>query len=150
MNNLSLTNELDKLEEGRILNLEFDILYHSINLKIKVYQSEEKFEIFNIIFSNVSSFYFVSDIGKERFNMWEPDPGDTKELDSIGYYKSGIGSIKVTAHKGMKGENWANYWYSSANFALELLIGALFIEARSITINDKTYEVGYPQDEGGL
>ena len=47
-------------------------------------------------------------------------------------------------------KDWANYWYSSANFALELIHRALFIEARSITINDKTYEVGYPLDEGGL
>ncbi len=147
MNNLSLRNELNKLEEGRILNLAFDILYHSINLKVKVYQLEEKFETFNVIFSHVSSFYFVNDIGEERFNMWEPDPDDTKELTSIGYYKSGIGNIKVIAHKGIEGENWANYWYSSANFALDLLVGVLFIEARSITINDKTYEVGYPTGE---
>ena len=52
--------------------------------------------------------------------------------------------------EGDEDAGWASQWYSSANFALELDPSALFIEARSITINDKTYEVGYPQDEGGL
>ena len=61
MNNLNLTNELNKLWEGRILNLEFDILHHKIKFKIKVYRPgtrDEQFDIYNVVFSRVSSFYF--------------------------------------------------------------------------------------------
>ncbi len=153
MNNLNLTNELNKLWEGRILNLEFDILHHKIKFKIKVYRPgtrDEQFDIYNVVFSGVSSFYFLQNTDEDRFRTYDPDPGDTTELTTIGYYKDGIGKIKIVTREGDEDAGWASQWYSSANFALELDPSALFIEARSITINDKTYEVGYPLDEGGL
>lgn len=95
--NISLNEALKSLDEGKIEKLEFDILNHTISCLVKVFQSDEDFEIFNLVFYKVSSFYFVHDIGSKRFNLLEPESDDYKELTSMSWYRKGIGAIKVIA-----------------------------------------------------
>ncbi|MED0706066.1 hypothetical protein [Aneurinibacillus aneurinilyticus] len=53
---------------------------------------------------------------------------------------NGIGTISIKSSS----KSWINQYFSSANFALELWNSMLLIKARSITINDYEFEVGYP------
>ncbi len=144
--NLTLNETLAQLEEGRIQKLEFDILQHTIAFVVKVYKSDDDFEFVNVIFSKVSTFYFVNDTGKRRFEIYDPDPEDRYELTSISWYKEGIGTIKVIASASTNNVTWLNYWSSSANFDIELGAAALFIEAQIVSINGKVFEVGRPLD----
>ncbi len=133
-----LEEQLNNLEYGKIDNLNFDILRHSIVLDFKIYVSTNNFEIFKLAFLNVSSFYFVEDSGSDRFKLRIPDPGDYEEFTSISYYRNGIGKISIQSSDDFL------TWYSSANFAIEIWNSLLFIECKSISINGKVFEVGYP------
>ncbi|OQM47397.1 hypothetical protein B6A27_00960, partial [Anoxybacillus sp. UARK-01] len=68
---------------------------------------------------------------------------DYTELTSIDYYQNGIGKIHISSAK----EIWVGEYFSSANFVLEFWEALLFIEAKSIVINEEEFLVDYPLKE---
>lgn len=134
-----LEEELNALWDGIIEKMDFDILGHTIRLNTKAVIDDKTTKRYTIVFSGVSSFYFIENTGTERFNLSQPSPGDFLELSMVVYYKKGVGKIGINPDK-----TWTEQWHSSANFALELWSSILFIEAHSVTINHRTFDVGYP------
>lgn len=146
MQNSELQKELNKIWEGRVQTLDFDPLNRRIQFKIKFYRSGGGINIVSLIFFKVSAFYFVNEIANERFNIYEPDEGDSKELTSIYWYPNGVGEIKIVTNPSAENVNWAKQWYSSANFAIDLEPSILLIEAQTVSIDGKTFDVGLPTD----
>lgn len=136
---MNLQEELNFLTEAKIENINFDTVRNKISICLKILDKDNIRSV-RLVFDKVSSYYFIYGIGKNRFNMAIPEPDDYTELSLIGYHENGIGKINIESEKA-----WANVWYSSANFVLELWASNLFIEAESITIDDKIFKVGIPK-----
>ena len=136
MDSFELQQQLNKLWAGTIEELDFNIHNHTISFKIKS-KWGDTIEKFNVIFSDVSSFYFVQAIGKRRLVLSKPELGDYKELTSINFYKDGVGKITVESSA-----SWAQQWYSSANFVIEIWDSILFIEAKAVIVNNKIFGAG--------
>ncbi|KIV56421.1 hypothetical protein AM501_09705 [Aneurinibacillus migulanus] len=134
-----LNSFLNKLWASVLDSFSIDVLTHTIILNANVID-DDKCVTYKVIFKGVSAFYFLEDYGEKRLNPPEPDNGDYTEITSIDYYPNGIGTISIKSSS----ESWVNQYFSSANFTLELWNSMLLIEARSITINDYEFEVGYP------
>lgn len=119
-----------------------DILNHSIKFDLKVINNGEG--TFNTLqFDGVASYYFVEDSGEKRLYPIEPDTGDYTEVTTVQYYRDGIGRIGISS----KSQSWVQQYFSSANFVLELWNSILLIEANAIIINDKRYELNYPDSK---
>ncbi len=95
-----------------------------------------KVDFFEVMFIDVSSHYYLKNNGSDRFTFYEVEAGDYLELTSIEYYESGIGNILINSVH----HDWANDYYSKANFLLEIWSSVLFIEANALKINDITYK----------
>lgn len=132
-----LQNKLNELWGGVIEFFEVDILNNSISLSIKVIDNGQENK-YNLVFNRVSSYYFVHDSGEQRYNLFDPEEGDYLELTSIDYYKGGL-NIKLESLT----EDWVKQYYSNPNFVLEIWSSMLFIEAKSVIINGRIFEVGY-------
>ena len=137
---MNLQMKLNELWAGIIENFEFNFLKHAITLKIKTIDNgiEKKY---NVVFGEVASHFFLENKGQERLNLVLYDEGDYLELTSIDYYEGGVGNIIVKSS-----HNWAEQYYSSANFILEIWNSMLFVEARVITINGEVFEIDYPRE----
>lgn len=134
-----LDSFLNKLWASVLDSFNIDVLTHTIILNADVID-DDKCVTYKVVFKGVSAFYFLEDSGEKRLNPPKPDNGDYTEITSIDYYPNGIGTISIKSSS----ESWVNQYFSSANFALELWNSMLLIEARSVTINDYEFEVGYP------
>lgn len=134
-----LIKNINSLWAGIIKRIEFNLLKHSIFLEIEVVENGRDFS-FNVLFEDVSSHFYSNSEGVERLQISSYDEGDYLELTSIHYFEEGIGHIWIESQK----ENWANNWFASANFVLEIWSSYLFIEAKSLSINGEKFEVGYP------
>lgn len=130
-----LKKQLNKLWAGSIERINFDFLRGSISLKVKVIENNNT-NFYEVFFHEVSSHYYLRNNGDSRFIFYELEDGDYLELTSIDYYESGIGNIAIKSHS----DEWVNEYHSSANFALEIWSSMLFIEAKSIIINDVKYD----------
>ena len=139
MDQEKLKKDLNQLWAGVMENITFDPLKNNIILQVKVIENAKE-ENFKVEFDGVSAFYWVRNNGNKRFNLPLPDEGDFLELTSIDYFGGGIGEILIESAS----YEWAKQYFSSANFALEIWSSMLFIEAKSITINDKLFEIDHP------
>jgi hypothetical protein len=134
-----IQKNLDDLSASIITDYTVDILRHLIKFDLKVVENGEKKD-FVLKFLGVSSFYFVADSGNRRLNLIDPDEGDYMEISTITYFEFGVGKLNITS----KSETWVKQYNSSANFALELWSSLLLIEANSVVINGKRFNVDYP------
>ncbi|WP_315077929.1 hypothetical protein [uncultured Clostridium sp.] len=137
MKESELQNKLNELWAGVIELFQINILKNTISFIIKVIEDGQEHK-YNVVFNGVSSYYFVHDSGESRYNLFDPEDDDYLELTSIDYYKNGL-DIKMKSFT----EEWAKQYYSNTNFVLEIWSSILFIEAKSVTINKETFEVGY-------
>lgn len=97
---------------------------------------------YQLTFEEVSSFYFLEDMGERRFNLLEADDRvGYLEFTSIDYHPKGIGLISIKS----KTEEWVKQYVSTANFSIEIWNSMLFVEAKRVVINDKVFDVGYPK-----
>lgn len=96
---------------------------------------------YKLTFEQVSSFYFLENAGEDRYNQFEPEEDDYLELTSINYHPQGVGLISINS----KTDDWVKQYISNANFSLEIWSSMLFVEAKRVLINDKGFDVGYPQ-----
>ncbi|WP_252250330.1 hypothetical protein [Clostridium sp. ZBS13] len=137
MKESELQNKLNELWAGVIELFQINILKNTISFIIKVIEDGQEHK-YNVVFNGVSSYYFVHDSGECRYNLFDSEDDDYLELTSIDYYKNGL-DIKMKSLT----EEWVKQYYSNTNFVLEIWSSILFIEAKSVTINEKTFEVGY-------
>ncbi len=92
---------------------------------------------FKLVFEEVFSFYYVNGDG----TLVKKSHINPTQLNSIAYYKNGVGEF---ANMDCSLEELTDEDISLPNFALELLNSSMFIEARSIKINDRKFRVDYP------
>jgi len=130
---------LDDLWANVIDEMNIDVLNHRIAFTTKAIDNG-KLTNYHLTFEEVSSFYFVEGTGEERFNLLEPDKDSYLELTSIEYHPKGIGLISVKS----KTEEWVNKYISNSNFSIEIWNSMLFVEAKRLTINGQSFDIGYP------
>lgn len=131
-----LIETLNLLWAGTIKTIDFNLLNHSIFLEIEVFENANVFK-YEVIFEGVSAFYFSQNEGDNRLQTPLYDEGDYLELTSIHYVKEGIGNILIESPR----EKWTKNWYASANFILEIWSSHLFIEAKSLSVNGRKFQV---------
>lgn len=136
-----LKSYLNQLWAGVIEEFEISPLNHTITLTIKSteYGIEKKF---NIVFGEVSAYFFVENNGDKRFNLLSYDEEDYLELTSIEYYEDGVGKVMIESSTS----RWTDQYFSSANFVLEIWSSVLFIEANTVGINGEIFKVEYPRN----
>ncbi|PEZ00311.1 hypothetical protein CN326_22770 [Bacillus sp. AFS018417] len=139
MDSDNLNTLLNEMWSGVVESFNINILFHKINLDIKVVEHGEILK-YKVEFKQVSSFYFLENCGERRLNPIDPEIDEYIELTSIDFYRHGVGKIEISSSK----EEWANQYFSSANFAIEFWDAMLFIEAKSIVINGEEFIVDYP------
>ncbi|WIF95939.1 hypothetical protein [Caminicella sporogenes] len=128
---------LNNLSQSIIKKMNINIPKDMISIDIKK-ENPNSCDEYKVVFEEVFSFYFVN----ENTNLVKKAYFDCTKLTSIGYYENGIGEFAnadVSDIEELKAED-----VSLPNFALELKNSSMFIEARSIKINDKKFKVGYP------
>lgn len=129
-----LRKQLNHLWAGEITYINFDLLKKSVTINIIVTENE-KTENFEVIFINVSAYYFINNNGENRFDFYEVEQDDYLELTSIDYIGREIKEIKINSHS-----KWVDEYFSSANFLLEIWSSIVLIEAESIKINGIAFE----------
>ena len=133
--NKEIQKLLNNLWGATIDSIDFQLLSDKISLMLSINENEiitkNKLE-----FREISSYYFLKDIGDDRFNFDEIEKIDYLELTSIDYYPEGIGMIKIIGE-----EEWINQYYSNANFALEVWNSLLFIEAKILILDGQLFKL---------
>ncbi|WP_432662245.1 hypothetical protein R9X47_17100 [Wukongibacter baidiensis] len=135
MTESKLSPLLDSLRQSIIEKFDINIPKEKISIHIKANDSSA--HDIKLIFEEVFSFYFIN----EKGNLSTSPCFDYTKLNSIGYYENGVGEF---ANLDCPEDEITEKDISLPNFALELLNSSMFIEARSIKINDKKFRVGYP------
>lgn len=130
---------IDDLWANVIVEMNIDVYNHRITFITKAID-DGTITNNHLMFEEVSSFYFVESTGEGRFNLLEPEEDSYLELTSIEYYPNGVGVISVKS----KTEEWVKQYISNSNFTIEIWSSMLFVEAKRIVINGKTFDVGYP------
>lgn len=133
--NKEIQTLLNNLWAAKIESIDFKLLSDKILLGLKV-EEDQRITSHTLEFLEVSSYYYLKNTGTERFNFDEIEKGSFLELTSIDYYPKGIGSIKITAE-----EEWTAQYYSNANFALEIWNAILFIEAKIISLDGRSFQI---------
>lgn len=135
---LSLTKLEPLLDSLRQSTIEkFDISIPKEKIAIDIQTDSELYDKVKIVFEEVFSFYFINEQG----NLSHSPCFDYTKLNSIGYYENGVGEF---ANLDCPDDEITEKDISLPNFALELISSSMFIEARSIKINDQKFRVGYP------
>lgn len=137
MNTSKLKPLLSNLSQSVIKKMNINIPEDMISIYIKKEDSNSCDE-YKVVFEEVFSFYFVNEDG----NLVKKPYFDCTKLNSIEYYENGVGEFAnadISDIEELRDED-----ISLPNFALELKNSSMFIEARSIKINDKKFKVGYP------
>lgn len=127
--------QLNNLWAGIIKKIDFDLLNGSIKLSVEVIE-DGNVKVFEVIFIDVSSHYFLKNSRCNRFSFYEIEDGDYLELTSIDYFDSGVGDININSLTN----KWVSEYYSKANFVIEIWSSILFIESRAIKINAVLYD----------
>lgn len=126
---------LNSLKQSTIEKFDINVPKDKISLDVKI--NKNATDKVKIVFEEVFSFYFIN----EEDNISEKSCFDYTKLNSIGYYENGVGEF---ASFDCPDDDITEMDVSLPNFALDLLDSSIFIEARSIKINDKNFRVGYP------
>ncbi|WP_432406324.1 YxiG family protein [Wukongibacter sp. M2B1] len=135
MSESKLTPLLDSLRQSIIEKFDINISKEKISIHIRA--NDSAVDEVKVTFEEVFSFYFIN----EKGNLSTRSCFDYTKLNSIGYYENGVGEF---ANLDCPEDEITEKDISLPNFALELLNSSMFIEARSIKINDKKFRVGYP------
>jgi len=131
---------LDDLWANVIDEMNIDVFNHRIVFNTKAIE-DETVTNHQLTLEEVSSFYFVENTGKDRFNLLEREEDSYLELTSIDYHPKGIGLISIKSET----KEWVKQYISNSNFSIEIWNSMLFVEAKRVVINDIIFDVGYPQ-----
>lgn len=125
-----LQQELNKLWAATILNYEIDILKNFISMNLCVLENSQK-TFYKLTISNIATLYFLNDDPDYRhhFSDWE-----YLELTSIGILPK---SIPISCGRKI----FSDQNSSTVNMCLEVWNQVIYIEAGTICINDRLYEI---------
>lgn len=127
-----LRDEFKNICEVKITEINFDILKNSIRMSLEnLYDGNLRSS--QLIFENVSSYYFVNNIEHNRSNFVAFEDGDYLELTSIDIVE---GNVIITPKAD---EKWIEQYKTSANIAIEIWSRVLFIEASKVIIGTKEF-----------
>lgn len=135
MQDSRLISLLSRLGSSKLEKLDINMPNDVISMDIKM--SNESDNSCKVTFEEVSSFYFVNEEGK----MLSKVELDNTSLNSIGYYKDGVGEF---IYYDLTKDEISDEDVSYPNFAIDMKDTSIYIEAKSIKINDKKFKVGYP------
>lgn len=140
MNDLNVIEEiktlLNDLWGAKIEDIKFELLLDKISLYVLV-EDNENITTHNLEFLEVSSYYYLKDSGKERFNFDEIEKINFLELTSIDYYPNGVGKIEISSED----EDWVDQYFSNANVVLEFWNALFFIEAKTLKIDGSMFRL---------
>ncbi|SHK17003.1 YxiG family protein [Paramaledivibacter caminithermalis] len=128
---------LNSLKQSTIERFDINVPREKIVIDIKT--NSDPNDKVKIVFEEVFSFYFIN----KQDDLKIKSCFDYTKLNSIGYYENGIGEFTSLNNSD---DEITERDISLPNFALELIDSSIFIEARSIRINDKNFRVGYPSN----
>lgn len=123
---------LNCLWSGIIEKHVIDIFNHSILLDIKIINNGEEFH-HQLKFNNVKAFYYLNDQPPLK-----PEDDDYLELTSITFQKEKRKFIKVISDS-----DEYPHLSTRANFSLEIWGREMIIEASSVEMDGKLFEVGF-------
>lgn len=123
---------LNCLWSGIIENHVIDIFNHSILFDINVVNNGEEIH-HQLKFSNVKALYYLNDQ-----SPFEPEDDDYLELTSVTFQKEKTKRINVSCVS-----NEYPHLATKANFSLEIWGREMLIEASSVEIDGKLFEVGF-------
>jgi len=132
----TLTEALNHFWESIIKNIAVDILNSSISIELEIVENGESYK-HTVIFKEVSSYFYLNNIGDSRLCIHQPEEDEYLELTTINYLEEGVGQIKVVSMN----ETWANQCFASANFVIEIWSRILFIEAKKVIIDRNEYSI---------
>jgi hypothetical protein len=135
-----LGSYLDALWGSIIDRFDVDICSHALSFGIRA-NDRNIWTDHKLVFEGVSSFYFVGGSGVSRFQGQE---WDHAELSEIYYDETAVEQI---IHRHLT-DRAVEEDCSSANFVLEIWSSVLFIEAKTVVIDEHRFEVGYPKPSG--
>ncbi|WP_147614417.1 hypothetical protein [Paenibacillus odorifer] len=127
-----LQDNLNKLWASIIEKQVIDIFNHFILFEIKSINNGEV-SFHQLKFNNVKSIYYINDQ-----LPFEPEEDDYLELTSVLFEKERTNEIKVSS----KSKEYS-YLTSNSNFLIEIWGRELLIEASSVEIDGKLFEVGF-------
>lgn len=133
-----LQDSINELWDNIIEDMTIDVLNHTITFKTKAIRTGS-ITRHELQFREVSAFYFVGNNGEQRFDLLPRETGDFLEITAIWHYPNGVGKISIAA----TAEEWAEQFYSNANFSIEIWSAILFIEAKKIVIDQEVFEIDY-------
>lgn len=125
-----LQQELNQLWAATILNYEIDILKNFISMDLCVLENSQK-TFYKLTISNIATRYFFNDDLDYRYNFadWE-----YLELTSIAILPK---SIPISCGRKI----FSDQNSSTVNMCLEVSNQVIYIEAGTICINDRLYEI---------
>ncbi len=127
-----LQDNLNKLWASIIEKQVIDIFNHFILFEIKSINNGGV-SFHQLKFNNVKSLYYINDQ-----LPFEPEEDDYLELTSVIFEKERTNEIKVSS----KSKEYS-YLTSNSNFLIEIWGRELLIEASSVEIDGKLFEVGF-------
>lgn len=133
-----LAPALEKLSHATIDEVALDLCAHTLTFKLRVL--DKKWRESSVRFDGVTSFYYIDGTsGQETpWPKW-----DYAELTGIAYSEDLPDSIVERSE--IRGE--LRVLQSMANFEIEFWDSHLFIEAGSIAIDGRVFEVSYPKQK---
>ena len=139
--NLNLLKEyLDELWANVIDEMNINVFERTIVFTIRAID-DGMVTNHKIIFEQVSSFYFLENTGDDRYKLFERGEESYLELTSIDFHPKGIGLISIDS----KTDDWVKQYISNANFTIEIWDSMLFVETKRVVINNRSFDVGFPQ-----
>ena len=127
-----IQKQIGKVWESRILEYEFDILKSKIIFKLEIVNIDGR-DIYTLELRDVSVCYFINDITEKRKRIFEPDHGDYLEFTSITLLKN------INVHIKSQGKEWIEQYHGAANISIEIWDRQLFVEAKSIVLDNDVY-----------
>jgi hypothetical protein len=123
---------LGKLWESTITSFQFDFSLHQLKLELVAIEGGKQSK-YAVIFGGVSAFFFVNGQGEKRFDLSDWNYAELSEIYHFDHKEIQVNTI--TTEKGF-------YPHSvTPNIFIESWSSNLFIEAKSVSINDDYYDL---------
>ena len=145
-----LVTELANLESGTINAVDIDVLHQTITFHVQTRWGPEP-EPHVAIFEDVASFYMILGSDAKRYEWLRKRPVTEKkgigEWTSAGYYPESVGTVKIHAKPGSWESGWVIRYSTHPNFVVEMGDQQMLIEARSVRIDGRSFEVGFIESD---
>lgn len=116
---------LDTYSKGTVSGIHFDMDVDQIAIDVKPHEDMAPVKV---VFENVNAFYYI--------DHYTGVPLNQANLNTISFDHSGFGEFATVAEK-----NSDEFYVSIPNFAVSVNESSLYIDAKTIIIQNKAYNV---------